>query len=415
MPSFELVEPIIGTVTNKWLPIGFHIFLAFCVFITLSVLLVYLTLTRTNTSSLPTGWAKMDYNALKGARKSLSDYLTDNQIPDSTPITQFAIATANFGGIFTEDMKLLEPWIGSVSADAAQLQVEAGARAMVFDIWPDPANMKMPVIASMVDSNEWSVANWWRNTGGLNKGTGRYSNWQRLSRNVGNVSEILTQTIATAFTASPSNQNEDPFFLILNLHGAMTTEYLNYLGSVVQKAVGGYSMSAEWGRANNQDKLCQTAISTLKSRVVVIVNPDIQPGFNALPNVSSIETFNVALLKTKLGEATNVLASKERPIVFDLPNISAIKAVSYPNCDSSNIAKQTLAQTGLVVIQPSIGGTSTDNDRFYRNDATYDTCMGTGAQMVAVNLLSHNDSDAILTEFFDDKNFGKYSFKRIAQ
>jgi hypothetical protein len=41
--------------------------------------------------------------------------------------------------------------------------------------------------------------------------------------------------------------------------------------------------------------------------------------------------------------------------------------------------------------------------------------MGTGAQMVAVNLFSHNNSDAILTEFFDDKNFGKYSFKRIAQ
>ena len=165
--------------------------------------------TTINIATQPKGWDTMDYDALKGSRGSLNDYLASAKIPDTTPLRNFKIATANFGGIFTENMGSLQPWLGSVSSEAARLQVEAGARAIIFDIWPDPGNPQMPIIASMIDTDKWYIERIWKNMG-LSQGVGRYSNWHKLTRNFGNVSEILTTTIETAFRVP--TQKEDPFF-----------------------------------------------------------------------------------------------------------------------------------------------------------------------------------------------------------
>lgn len=357
----------------------------------------------------PKGWATMDYEAEKHKRKSLWDYLSANKIPDSTPITKFSVMTANFGGIYTEPLGVLYPYNGTVSAEAARSQVEAGARAMVLDIWPDPANPRMPVVAAMVDTDEWPTQKMWKNNG-LNAGVGKYSNWQLLTRNVGNVNEIVKAAMDEAFLGAGSNQTEDPFFLVFNLHGAMTTEYLNYLGGIVQKAIGGHAMGAEWNKAANQSKFCQTAISTLRSKVVIIVNPDVQPGYKSLPGINTIGPFTEEFLKTKMGEITNVLTTQDRPVVFQPANYTSLTTATQPNCASGNSTKQTLPQTGLCVIQPSIGATSTDNDDLYTGDSSFEKCFGTSAQMVAVNLFSQNTSDKVLGSVFSDEYFGTYSW-----
>ncbi len=409
----ELLIPKTGGTDE--LPFVVHIALA--VIVAFMVFALFAIPLLVNTSGAPKappkGWADNDYDAMRGNRESLWTYLETKKIPETTPITAFSIATANFGGIYTEGMSGRQPWLGSVSAEAARLQVEAGARAIVFDIWPDPSNPRMPVVASMVDTNEWGIQRWWKNYG-LGNGVGRYSNWQMLSRNVGNVSEILKTTMDAAFASTPNIQNDDPFFLILNLHGPMSTSYLDYLGNVVQKAVGGHTLSAEWNRARNQDKFCQTAVSTFKSKVVIIVNPDIQSGYKSLPNVTNITSFNeVFLNSTTLGEMTNIITSQDRQVVFDPSSISTLTAVSQPNCDSTKTSKQTLPMTGFCVIQPSIGGQTTDNTELFRNDSDFTKCIGSGAQMVAVNLFSENTSDAVLTQWFTPEYFGKYSFKSL--
>lgn len=354
--------------------------------------------------AIPKGWDTMDYDALQVYRGSLDEYLGTTGVPDSTPIVKFKIATANFGGIATERTGLYNPWTGKVSPEAARLQVEAGARAIVFDIWPDPAEPQIPIISAMLDTDNYSfVERSWKQKGGLTEGVGRYSNWHKLTRNVGKVSDILTEAVKTAFHTS--RQSQDPFFLILNLHGAMTIDYLNRLGDIVTNAIQGHALSAEWNKANNQSNLCKTPISQFRSKAVVIVNPDIQLGYNSLPNVITREAFNAQFLKTTLGEATNVLATQDRPVVFDPRDIGAITAPSHPNCSgNAGDPKQTLAETGLCVIQPSIGLRSSVNPRKLMDN------MQTGAQFIAVNLLSPDKYDNTLSTFFDPKYFGKYSF-----
>lgn len=353
--------------------------------------------------ALPKGWDTMDYDALQVYRGPLDDYLASAGVPDSTPIVKFKIATANFGGIGTETRGLYNRWTGTVSTDAVRRQVEAGARAVVFDLWPDPAEPQIPIIAAMIDTDSDRMERIWKTTGGLSDGVGRYSNWHKLTRNVGKASDILTEAVKTAFHTS--RQSQDPFFLILNLHGAMTIEYLNRLGEIVTNAIQGHALSADWNKANNQSNICRTPISLLRSKVVVIVNPDIQPSYDSLPNVKTRDAFNARMLQTTLGEATNILSTQERPVVFTPQDVGAITAPSHPNCSGkAGDGKQSLAETGLCVIQPSIGTATTENkDDFLK-------LVSTGAQFVAVNLFSPNKYDKTLTTFFEPAYFGKYSF-----
>jgi hypothetical protein len=186
--------------------------------------------------SNPDKYTYYDWETLSSARKPLSD-LSGAILQQ--PIINFKIATAAFGGIYTEESRNgLNPYIGTVDPEAARLQVLAGARAIIFDIWPDPANPSQPVVCAMKDLGN----DWWVNKGGLDRGVGRYSNWKMVTRNKVPVAQMLDAAVSTAF--GQGNQQTDPFFLILKLHGAMTVPYLNTLGTQVAGALGGKSFSS---------------------------------------------------------------------------------------------------------------------------------------------------------------------------
>ena len=360
-----------------------------------------------STPTQPIGWASYDYDAARVNRKRLQDYVAANNIPDTTPMVKFSIATANFGGIFTEDV---DPWIGSVSAEAARLQIYAGARAITFDIWPDPADPTAPIIASMTDSNEW-LSSLWRNNG-LGKGVGTYSNWQKLTRNSAPLGDILKTTTTAAFESS-NIQNSDPLFMILNLHGAMTPAYLKRMALILQDAIGPNSMGPDWIRAKGQRNLCTEPYTTFLSKAFVIVCPDIDPGYNSLPNVNTWDEFATQFLASDMGEFTNVLERGPSTIHFRPDGIAALKTANQPNCVTGG-ATITLPAAGFCVVQPTIGGKATDNDTLF-TDNSYETCLATGAQFVAVNLLplkGSDTNDATLTTFFNPAQFGTYSFKK---
>lgn len=372
--------------------------------------------TRNPPSKQPTGWHNIDYDANKINRKSLSTYMSQpggTAIPDTTPMVKFSVATANFGGIFTEDIGFTKPWIGTVSPDAARLQVEAGARAIVFDIWPDPADLSRPIVASMLDMNAWTTMHRWYADWGLNRGVGRYSNWQRLTRNSMPVGEVIGAATTAAFDGVSNPQAGDPFFLILNLHGAMTIPYLNYLGNAVNTAISGHAMGPEWNKANGQGQLCSEPVSSFMNKAFVIVCPDVQPGYNILPNVNTWSDFATSFLQnTQLGQITNALEKGAYTIKFEPSNIAPLTVANQASC-VTGAPPITLPSAGFCLVQPSIGGQDTDNKALF-NSASYTDCLATGAQFVAVNLFSSNDSDPALTTFFDPAQFGTYSFKKGA-
>jgi len=381
----------------------FHLSLAALVLIVIIVMCVLMGFTL-NAPANPKGWSTIDYDANQNTRNSLVNYMaTQGLSVDSAIMNQFSVATANFGGIFTENISGMRPWIGTVSSDAARLQVEAGARAMVLDIWPDPADRQRPIVAAMVDTDAWSIQRTWKNMG-LTKGVGRYSNWQRLTRNVAPAGEIIKAALTAAFSSTPGGQNTDPFFLILRLHGAMTTDYLNHLGDIVRNAIGANSMGTQWNKCVNQKSICTATVNQFLSKAFVIVIPDLQPGYNSLPNINTHAAFTPVFLSTRLGEITNMLEQTPNTIVFDPGSTAAITAATQPNCSNPTGPPQSLAQTGFCVIQPSIGGTTADNNVEFKN---------VGAQFVAVNLFSPNSDDGVLTEFFDPSNFGVFSFRKI--
>lgn len=407
---FELATPTNGSPVLI-ASLAFHIVVAALVVVVIVFGLIYMGNTLITPNGL-TGWSDKDFDALQGKRKSFAGYLSDNKLSNTTErMNGFTVATAGFGGIFTEDIGFLHPWIGKVSPEAARLQVEAGARAIVFDVWPDPANTTIPVICSMIDTQEWFIQTLWMKLG-LNKGVGRYSNWQMLTRNKMPVDTMLTATMKAAFTGSAGIQNTDPFFLILKLHGAMTMDYLNKLGDTVRTAIGGHAMGTEWNQCANQNKIGTATVNAFMSKVFVIVIPDIQPGYNSLPSTNTYAGFLSKFLTTRMGEVTNAVERTAQTIFFEPSGVAAIAAESQTNCENPAGPPQTLSRTGFTVVQPTVGGQTVVNAKLYEN-SSYVTCIQTGAQFVALNLFSPKSDDGSLNTFFDPKYFGTYSFRKI--
>jgi hypothetical protein len=361
-----------------------------------------------------------DYDAIKGNRRSLRNYLSDTSgslTPETVKIKDLQVSTANYGGIFT-DVKgniALTPWHGTVSSEAARCQVEAGARAIVFDIWPDPSNMTQPIIACMTDTSETHFLrkgeNWWAANGlPATHGTdSTYSSWKCLTRNKGNAAEILKVAVDTAFTGV---QREDPFFLILNLHGILSPTYLKNLAKAIENAVSGRQLRVS---GNQSSTMCETLVSVLLNKVMVIVTPDIPTG-------SDQESINRVLMASDMKNFINVLPTPEAEIVFRPSNIGMITTKKYSDC-AVPTTKTSLSSTSLCCIQPSIGFVYTDNDNGFK-PSTYSRCMATGAQFVAVNVFGSapnkytgsalgnigGDPDSVLSGPWK-ADFGKYSFK----
>lgn len=401
--------------TNTWLDfiiLVLYYGLAPVAALILMIIMIVMLVNVKQAPTLPPWFA--EYDASKGGRTSLRTYLTSiNKNPDTVMATQLQIATANFGGVMT-DVKAsgtwLTPWHGTVSAEAARLQVDAGARAIVFDIWPDPSDFSTPIIACMVDTQDdgRGVDQWWSSTGGMPVGS-RYSNWNILTRNKGNVGDILKTAVAAAFTGV---QAEDPFFLILNLHGKLPATYLTKLAHIITTSVGGKQMSV--GRTN-QTEYCKVPVTTMFDKVMVIVNPDI-------PVDTDRDTFNEMFLSTDMRNVTNILTTTDKGTVFKPTDIGQITSAKYQDCNSTTMAKKSLPTAALCAVQPSTGTLYTDNDTLFKK-SSFPTCMGSGAQFVAVNVFGATptirgsaggsyagDRDSVLTSWLNPKMFGKQSF-----
>lgn len=348
-----------------------------------------------NTVTTPaalTGWTTYDYDALKGTRKPLSD------MPGAydTPMSSLSVATANFGGIFTEDngAALRPMYIGTVSTEAARLQVYGGARAIIFDIWPDPKDLITPVVCAMVDTTAWTA----QKTFGFSRGIGKYSNWQLLTRNTVPANQMVQAALQAAFDQT-NPQVLDPFFIILRLHGAMTPKYLDTLGSQLKTALSGNAMGPEYANTNTTltDALSANAKTFATGKAFVIVSPDIQmdQAFASLPGVTNYAQFAAAYAKTQMAHVTNVL--EQAPQQFFLP--------------AANVSASMDATKNVYVTQPSIGYTNNYNDDGTNGYGTnYKARLDSGFQFVGVNMFSSKDTDNALTSFFQPSVFGSHSF-----
>ena len=339
------MNPIVGIVL-----LGIMLLISAIVFIFLCVLLRNVT-TTPDCSDDGFGYSGRYLN-----------YATTNpDISGETLLVQLSIATANFGGIYTyqKDKLLpsLSPWNGKVSAEAAILQVKSGARAIVFDIWPDPTNRMNPIIAAMKDMTDDIAFTWWREKG-LENSNG-YSSWINTACNKGPAADIIGKAVDTAF----STGIEDPFFLILNVHGYNDDNYLNNLGTLLSTRI-------EDNRIYNQkgfqsDNINTITLNKLKGKVFVIVNPDDDP-----ENIKRTRLYK---------DLTNYLVEKQKFI--------------YRN-------KEPVVKKSFACIQPSIGVPDVSN--IIKND---DFMLST---FVALNVFSLDDSRTLWLDRYAKHGIRKF-------
>jgi hypothetical protein len=265
----------------------------------------------------------------------------------------------------------------------------------------------------MMDLTQNTSQNWWINNG-LNQGVSRYSNWNLITRNKASAGDLIKMAVDTHSNVASG----DPFFLILKLHGAMTSDYLNLLGTLVNGTLTGVAMTSTYDACAQQDKICTAPLSDFAGSVCVIVIPDpaaqlfmtgTGKSYNALT-----PDFTTNFLNTTLGRATNYMEKVPNTVFFDPDGIATISQQSQSNCSGKpGDPPQSLAQKGFCIVQPSIGSSTTDNDSLF-SSSSYDACNKSGAQFVAVNLFSQKASDSVIPAFFDPSSrFGKYSFVKI--
>lgn len=325
---------------------------------------------------------------------------TDSSFNPTDLMINYQVATATYGGVYTETGS---NYIGSVSPDAVEDQIKGGARSIIFDVWPNPTDTTQPCIAIMEQNQGW-----WITSGGLNQGVsaGGYSNWKMLTRNSQDLLPML-QVIPNSAFSQQFGQSSDPFFVTLNLHGAMTVSYLTTVGTILEKAFSGHHMPAEYAKNGAAGLLCTSPVSAFQNgRIFVIANIVIDPAFQSLPSYTSLADVNsIALSTPKFAEQVNLLSGSP-PTVFPITNVGAITTTKVNQCllAAGPVTQVSLPKTTFCVVQPIVGVVGTDNATLFKN-ASYDSCRQTGAQFVGVNMFDNS--------FLNSSIFASQSFQPV--
>jgi hypothetical protein len=202
---------------------------------------------RTNQENLS---QQKDYDKSAQNRVGLREYLAklrSQGVPDShMALTNFYVSTVNAAGLFFPIVD------GVASPDAARLAVRAGARAFVFDLWPDltPGANFGPSVQIV-------------ETGSL---------WRRTSLNSLPFSVVLKPLIQEALELDIRPGASDPVFLYLRFRGkpraSTFTQTANALRDIIEK----FRLDASFNHQRAQGTLFSMPIQELLRKVIVFSN-----------------------------------------------------------------------------------------------------------------------------------------------
>jgi hypothetical protein len=197
--------------------------------------------------------AAAEYDASRDKRIDLPTYLAELKkagVPDThLVLTNFYISTANATGIFLpgED--------GVVSEYAARAVVAAGARAFVFDIWPDltPGGNFSPIL-QVVESG---------------------SSWRRISLNSAPFVKVLKTIMFEIFESGRPGWN-DTVVLYLRFRGKPRRQTYDGVLAALQACIEPYRLDSSFnncrGQTGDSNRLFSTLMPNLFKKVVVVSN-----------------------------------------------------------------------------------------------------------------------------------------------
>jgi hypothetical protein len=194
------------------------------------------------------------YNSLK------DDGFTDEDLI----LTNFYISTVNATGLFYPAVD------GIIAPDAARLATLAGARAFVFDIWPDlsPGGDFGPTIEVM------DFGSYWRRTtlNALPLATILQAVVQTALPPVGNMFNSANPGSILPAQGPQGQGKQDPVILYLRFRGAPREETFDGVADALASTILPYRLEASFNNCRRADKLFQIPIKHLFSKVIVVSN-----------------------------------------------------------------------------------------------------------------------------------------------
>jgi hypothetical protein len=203
----------------------------------------------------------------KGLPALYNSLIAQGYTDDFLCFTNFYVSTVNATGLFFPAVN------GVVSPDAARLATYGGARAFVFDIWPDlsPGGEFGPTIEAM-DAGSF---------------------WRRTTLNALPFVNILQAVLDTALppigpgyaTADSTSLllpqpmapgqgqgKQDPVILYFRFRGVPRVSTFDAMADILESTILPYRLDAAFNNCRNSDNLFKVPIYQLFSKVVIISN-----------------------------------------------------------------------------------------------------------------------------------------------
>lgn len=300
--------------------------------------------------------AAAEYDLSREKRIDLPTYLAELKkagVPDTHfCFTNFYISTANASGIFLpgED--------GVVSEYAARAVVAAGARAFVFDIWPDltPGGNFSPVL-QIIESG---------------------STWRRISLNSAPFVKILKTIMFEIFESSRPGFN-DTVVLYLRFRGTPRRQTYDGVLAALQACIEPYRLDASFnncrGQKGDSNRLFSTFMTSLFKKVVVVSNHlALGHGLNDYINIGPEDGLKI---EWGVNEAMGLNEQTKRRAITDI-------------------------QQNPAFVAPLSEDPATD-----KNNWRIDESMNVGIQYIAMNFFQKSDT---LDTYLSPAKFGRSSY-----
>lgn len=293
------------------------------------------------------------YDVANPKRKGLRDYLKglkQSGVPDThLSLTNFYIATVNAAGIF------LPAKDNTVSQAAIRSAVLGGARAFVFDIWPDltPGAQFAPIIQAVEAGSQW----------------------RRISLNSGTFISLLRTLVQEALEVEGRPGYEDPLMLYLRFRGTPRPQTYTGTANALRAVIEPYRLGAAYNNCRAQDRIFTTPIVNLLKKIIVVSN--VRADGNLLSDFINVGPRDGVKLEWAPREANGLSEEARR---------DAIRKI----------------QQNLCFVAPA----TTDPDT--ENNYDFKIAQSIGVHFTAMNYWNDNDT---LKEYMKPDMFGVQSFK----
>lgn len=302
--------------------------------------------------------AASGYDMARDKRIDLPKYLSELKkagVPDTHfSLTNFYISTANACGIFLpgED--------GVASEYAARAVVAGGARAFVFDIWPDltPGGDYAPIL-QIVESG---------------------SLWRRISLNSVPFVKVIKTIIHEIFESSLPGYNDVAVFY-LRFRGNPKPQTFDGVLRALQACVEPYRLDASFnncrGQKGDTNRLFSTPISELFKKVIIVSNNVARGhGLNDYINIGPDDGVKV---EWGVNEAAGLNDQAKQKAINDI-------------------------QQNLAFVAPF-----SEDKKAETNNWNQEESMKLGIQYIAMNFLQSPPSES-LTTYLSTAKFGRSSY-----